>query len=89
MVPLSKRLYLIDSLHIEALPDALPHNFEIDLSKLEETDQAIYVKDIPLGKDITLLSDPEQLVVKVAEMRREAEDTEAVEEVEAAPEVED
>jgi large subunit ribosomal protein L25 len=84
-------LYLIDSLQIEALPDALPHSFEIDLSKLEETDQAIYVKDIPLGEDITLLSDPEQMMVKVTETRHEAEVIEAVEaaeEEEAAPEVE-
>ncbi len=84
-------LYLIDSLHIEALPDALPHSFEIDLSNLEETDQAIYIKDIPIGEELTLLSDPEQMVVKVTETRREAEVTEeeeAVEEEEAAPEVE-
>lgn len=63
--------HLIDSLHIEALPDDLPHNLEVDVSNIEELDQAIYIKDIPLGHGITLLSDPEQMVVKVIEARKE------------------
>ncbi len=75
-------LYLIDSLPVEALPDALPHNLEVDLSTLEEPDQAIYVKDIQLGDEVTLLGDAEQMVVKVTETRREAEVAEVKEEVE-------
>lgn len=66
-------LRLVDSLNIEALPDALPHNFEVDVSNLEHTDQAIYIKDIILSDGVTLLSDPEQMVVKVAETRRAVE----------------
>lgn len=72
-------LHFIDSVHVEALPDALPHNIEVDLSELAETDQAIFVKDIVLAKDITLLSDPEQMVVKVSEARREVEEVAPVE----------
>ena len=84
-------LHLIDSLPVEALPDALPHNLEVDLSTLEEPDQAIYVKDIQLGDEVTLHGDPEQMVVKVTETRREAEVAEVKEEVEEeaeAPEAE-
>ena len=66
-------LHLVDSLHIEALPDDLPHSLEVDLSLLKEVDDAIYVKDIQIGDGITLLSDPEQMVVKVVEARREVE----------------
>ena len=69
----STLLHLIDSLDIEALPDDLPHSLEVDVSHLEELDHSIHVKDIPLGKGITLLSDPEQMVVKVAEARKEEE----------------
>jgi len=69
----SSILHLIDSLDIEALPDDLPHSLEVDVSHLEELDHAIHVKDIPLGRGITLLSDPEQMVVKVAEARKEEE----------------
>ena len=83
-------LRLIDSLTVEALPDALPHSLEVDISTLEQTDQAIYVKDIHLGDGVTLLGDPEQMVIKVTEARRglEAEEAEAgvKEEVEAAAE---
>ena len=89
-------IHIIDSINIEALPDALPHNLEIDLSNLEEVDQAIYVKDILLDEKVTLLTDPEQMVVKIEEARREAvveeaeleEEAEAVEEGEAAAEQE-
>jgi len=91
----SSMSYLIDSLHIEALPDDLPHSFEVDLSNIEELDQAIYVKDISIGHGITLFSDPEQMVVKVIEARKEevievpveagvAEEAEVTEEVKGA-----
>jgi hypothetical protein len=55
------------------LPDDLPHSLEVDVSHLEELDHTIHVKDIPLGPGITLLSDPEQMAVKVAEARKEEE----------------
>ncbi|MGA7677475.1 MAG: 50S ribosomal protein L25 [Dehalococcoidia bacterium] len=67
----SSILHLIDSLHIEALPDDLPHSLEIDVSSLEELDSTIHVKDIHFGDGITLLSDPEQMAVKVIEARKE------------------
>jgi large subunit ribosomal protein L25 len=69
----SSIFHLIDSLYIEALPDDLPHRLEVDVSHLEELDHSIHVKDIPLGPGITLLSDPEQMAVKVAEARKEEE----------------
>jgi large subunit ribosomal protein L25 len=69
----SSILHLLDALEIEALPDDLPHSFEVDISNLDELDNTIHVKDIPLGQGITLFSDPEQMVVKVAEARKEEE----------------
>jgi large subunit ribosomal protein L25 len=81
-------IHLLDSLHVEALPDHLPHNIEIDLSPLKEPDQAIYVKDIPLGDDITLITDPEQMVVRAEEARRAVEvPAEAKEELEEVAEM--
>jgi len=70
----SSVLHLIDSLPIEALPDDLPHSLEVDVSGLEELDSTIHVKDIHLGDGITLLSDPEQMAVKVIEPRKEVEE---------------
>jgi large subunit ribosomal protein L25 len=90
----SSVLHLIDSLHIEALPDDLPHSLEVDVSGLEELDSAIHVKDIHLDDKVTLLSDPEQMAVKVIEARKEeipvevpvAEEVEVVEGAEEAEE---
>ena len=72
----------ITSLSIECLPDSVPPQIEVDLSLLEELEQAIHVKDIVLSPDITVNADPEQLVVKVSEaiVKIEEEVVAAVEE---------
>ena len=77
----------VTSLTIECLPDKLPPRIEVDLSHLEEVGQTIYVRDIALSPDITVMTDPDQLVVKVSEMRVEVE--EVVEKVAAAEEKEE
>ena len=61
----------VTSLSIECLPDKLPPQIEVDLSPLEEKEQAIYVRDITLSPDITLFTDPDQMLVKVSEVRVE------------------
>ncbi len=81
----------IDELKIECLPEKVPPQIEVDISTLTEIEQGIYVKDIVLDPDITVFDDPEQLIVKVAEVFVEVEEekpeiTEAEEE--AAPEAE-
>ena len=85
----------VTSLSIECLPDKVPPKIEVDLSSLMEVEQAIYVRDITLGPDITLITEPEQLVVKVSEARVEKVEEKVVEEVaaevtaEVAPEPEE
>ena len=54
---------------VECLPDKLPPQIEVDLSSLEEAGQAIYVRDITLDPDITVTTDPEQIIVKVNRMK--------------------
>ena len=82
----------ITSLSIECLPGNVPPQIEIDLSPLEELEQAIHVKDIVLDPDITVNTDPEQLVVKVSEaiVKEVVEEVvaEVEEEVEAEAEAE-
>ncbi|OGO31358.1 MAG: hypothetical protein A2Z29_10190 [Chloroflexi bacterium RBG_16_56_11] len=58
----------INRLPIECLPDKVPPQIEVDITVLEELDQAIHVKDIVLDPDITVRADPEQMVVKVSEV---------------------
>ena len=78
----------VTSLSIECLPDKLPPQVEVDLSSLEELEQAIYVRDITLSPDITNFTGPDQLVVKVSEVHVEKEEEVVVEEVVAEVEAE-
>jgi large subunit ribosomal protein L25 len=57
----------VTSLSIECLPAKLPSRIEVDLSSLEEPEQAIRVSDLTLDPDITVITGPDQLVVKVSE----------------------
>ena len=74
----------LDSLSVECLPDDIPNHIEVDVSILEEADQSIYVEDIVLGKEITVLNNPDQLVAKInirhVEREIEVEEAEAAEE---------
>ena len=74
----------VTSLSIECLPDKLPPQIGVDLSHLEEVEQPIHVRDVVLSPDITVITDPEQLVVKVSEVRVAVE--EVAEEVVVAEE---
>ena len=64
----------LTSLSVECLPDKLPPQIEVDLSPLEEVEQAIFVRDITLSPDVTVFTDPDQMVAKVSEARVEVEE---------------
>jgi len=76
----------VTSLTIECLPGEVPPQIEVDLSHLEEVEQAIYVRDIILNPDITVITESDQLMVKVSKARVERVE-EVVEEVVAEEEV--
>ena len=59
-------LHELNSLTIECLPAQILASIELDLSSLTEVEQAIQVKDVMLGEGITVLNDPEQVVVKIS-----------------------
>jgi large subunit ribosomal protein L25 len=73
----------LTSLSVESLPDKLPPQIEIDLSPLAEVEDAIFVRDIDLGPDVTIETDPDQMVVRVSEARVVEEEVVAEEEVAA------
>ena len=56
----------LNSLSVECLPDEIPNSVELDLASLTEAGQAIHVRDITLDEGITVLNNPEQLVVKIS-----------------------
>jgi large subunit ribosomal protein L25 len=83
----------LGTLTVECLPAKIPTGIEVDISSLAEPDQAIRVKDVTLDKDITVLNNPELVVVKISfrpvekiEEKIEEELVEVAEEAEAEAE---
>jgi len=59
----------LHTLSVECLPMEMPERIEIDISGLEELDQGIRVSDYAPGSGITVLSDSEELIVRVGAPR--------------------
>jgi large subunit ribosomal protein L25 len=69
---------LLTQLGVECLPEKLPPQIEVDLSPLEEAGQAIHVEDIALAPDITITTEPDQIIVKVSRIKVAVEEEEVV-----------
>jgi large subunit ribosomal protein L25 len=72
-----------NSVIVEGLPGEMPPYIEVDVSGLAEIDDTIHIKDLPVSAGLTLLVDPELVVVKVSPPRVEVEEV-VEEEAEAA-----
>lgn len=70
-------MHLLTALHIEALPDDLPHNIEVNISSLAQPEDALHVKDLEISDKVTVLTDPEQMIIKVTEVRKAMEEAPA------------
>jgi len=55
-----------DELEIRCLPGNLPHEIEVDLSKLENFEDAITIKSLSLPEGVEALQDPEATLATVA-----------------------
>jgi large subunit ribosomal protein L25 len=71
-------LHSLDRITVEGLPTEIPSAIEVDVSGLEEIDATIYVRELSVPGEVTVLTDPEQVVAKIAPPQVEKE----VEEVE-------
>jgi len=74
----------ISELEIECLPQDLPERIEVDASALVDIDSAIYVRDLVLSENITILTDFNELIAGVTYVAVEEEPEEEVEEAELA-----
>jgi large subunit ribosomal protein L25 len=72
----------LGTLTVECLPAKIPDNIEVDISSLTEPGDAIRIKDVSLGEDVTVLNDPELVVAKISYRPVEKVEAEVVEEVE-------
>ncbi len=77
----------LNQVSVEALPGDLPERLIVDISKLTEVGSAFYVRDLEISDQVTLLTDPDEVVVVAT--GQAAEEVEEVVEVEegAEPEV--
>lgn len=76
----------LDHLKVRGLPGDLPHEIEVDLSPLTDMDATIRVHDLVVAAKVTVLNDPDDLVVKVTPPRAEEEIAPVVAEGEGAAE---
>jgi large subunit ribosomal protein L25 len=73
----------IHSLEVECLPTSIPEEFEVDLTPLAEIDSGLRVSELEVPRGVTVLADPDDLVVKIVH-KRELKVEEEVPAVEAA-----
>jgi len=61
-------------IEIEAAPKDLPHEIEVDISKLIEISDVIHAKDLKLPAGVDLKISPEEVVASVSEPKEEKEE---------------
>jgi len=57
------------TIRVECLPSDIPEAFEVDISPLEEIEAELRVSDLKIPSGVTVLDDPEELVVKIVHKR--------------------
>jgi large subunit ribosomal protein L25 len=79
---------VVHSVQIEALPDDLISELEVDISRIETAEDVLHVRDLVAPEGVTILTDPETVIAKF-EYRRLEEEEEVEVEAEEAPEADD
>jgi large subunit ribosomal protein L25 len=78
-------LHPTEHLRVKALPDHLPQSISYSIDSLTDFDSAVKVSDLVIPDDVTLLTDPDEVIATVQRPRIEVEEVpEAVEGEEAA-----
>ncbi len=63
----------VDEIEVEAFPQHLPHEITVSLSVLTSFDSQIHAKDIMLPSEVTLVTDPDMVLVSVSAPMSEEE----------------
>jgi large subunit ribosomal protein L25 len=67
---------MLDAIEIEALPTDLIPSITIDISNLEEVDEAVYVRDLDLPDRVTVLTKVDEIIVRLSAPQLEREEIE-------------
>lgn len=81
-------LQVLHSVRVECLPASIPEVIEVDISDLAEVDAAIRLSDLRMPEGVTVVGDPDDIIVKLAARRVAAEAEEEEEEAPVAEEAE-
>ncbi|MBD3327958.1 50S ribosomal protein L25 [Candidatus Peregrinibacteria bacterium] len=65
-----------DELMVKCLPSDLPHELEIDITGLEELNDAIHINEVNVPKGVELVGEPEDVVIIINAPRMEQEEEE-------------
>jgi len=75
-------LQVLHAIRVECVPTKIPEVIEVDISGLAEVDAAVRLSDLHLAEGVSVVGDPDEVIVKIAARRVAAE-------VEAAPTAEE
>ena len=64
-------LHPIESVRVRALPDHLPQSIEYSIASLTDFDATIHVRDLVVPADVTLVTDPDEIIARVQAPRVE------------------
>lgn len=71
-------------IEVECLPMDIPHEINIDVSRLENIGDVVYVKELQLGDKVEILDDPEEPILSISAVEEYKEEVvEVPEEVKA------
>jgi large subunit ribosomal protein L25 len=73
-------LHPTETVRVKALPDHLPQSIAYSIDSLVDFDAAIYVRDLTIPSDVTLLTEADEIIAKVQAPRIEIEEEPEVEE---------
>lgn len=74
----------VSEIEVEALPADLPDHIEVDVTNLSEVDAQILVSELKIPAGVTLLTEGEMIIAKIAELAKEEPIEEPAPEAESA-----
>ncbi|MEK7186446.1 MAG: 50S ribosomal protein L25 [Patescibacteria group bacterium] len=75
---------ITSEVEVEALPTELPENIEVNVEPLASIGDQIAISDLKVPAGVTILSDPNQIVVKIDELVSKEAEAQAAEEAAAS-----
>ncbi len=73
--------HVTQELTVEALPNSIPHDFQVDISTLVDLSSQITAADITMPTGVTLIDEPETIIAVVAALRDDSDADNAEEDI--------